>query len=556
MTPEETQDLDDLTLEYEDNYPLFAREQLKIRPKKPGPPIPLEFNFVQTYVHKKLEKQKAKTGRVRALILKGRQQGISTEIEGRFFHLETFGEGLRAFILTHEQDATNNLFEMVERYQANVDPAFRNKAKISNAKEMLFEATDCGYKVGTAGTKGVGRSFTGQLFHGSEVAFWPHADTHSAGVIQAIPNEPGTEIILESTANGVGNYFHQAWLDAVNGKSEYQAIFIPWYWQFEYRAPYKGTEEVTPAELEEEAQLRERFGLDDNQIQWRRDKIDELKSKDKFKQEYPCHWREAFLFSGRKYFPAEALERQESHVREPIAVGVLEQSKDTLIFKEQSNGYLEIFEYPKEDEDYVIGGDIATGEAEGGPGSDDEGDANVGHVFKRGNRFEQVARFTPIGGADDMGRCSVLVAEYYGGRVPVGLERTGVGLTAVVAARDTGYKHLLHTAEGKEATTKAKKKTKLGWDTTPASRPGLCAKLLEGIRDGWLVLRSESTLSEFSTFITGSGGRPEGAEGCHDDEVFAAGIALQTMLRTKPIPRDDGEPSGPPMTGPLAWMVS
>ncbi len=58
---------------------------------------------------------------------------------------------------------------------------------------------------------------------------------HAAGVLQAVSDEPGTEIILESTANGVGNFFHRKWRDAETGKSDYIAIFIPWFWQQEYR---------------------------------------------------------------------------------------------------------------------------------------------------------------------------------------------------------------------------------------------------------------------------------------------------------------------------------
>ena len=81
------------------------------------------------------------------------------------------------------------------------------------------------------------RSSTIQLFHGSEVAFWPFAETHAAGVLQAVPNQPGTEIILESTANGVGNFFHKKWREAETGRSEYLAIFVPWHWQDEYRLP-------------------------------------------------------------------------------------------------------------------------------------------------------------------------------------------------------------------------------------------------------------------------------------------------------------------------------
>ena len=86
-----------------------------------------------------------------------------------------------------------------------------------NSKELIFGVLDSGYKLGTAENKSAGRSSTIQLFHGSEVAFWPNAAEHAKGIMQAIPDAFNTEAILESTANGVGNYFHQQWQKAEAG---------------------------------------------------------------------------------------------------------------------------------------------------------------------------------------------------------------------------------------------------------------------------------------------------------------------------------------------------
>jgi hypothetical protein len=105
----------------------------------------------------------------------------------------------------------------------------------ANAKELAFDVLDSGYSVGTAGTKAVGRSRTLQLFHGSEVAFWPNAGDHFAGVMQAVPDLPGTEVILESTGHGVGGEFHERWQMAEAGIGDYEAIFVPWFWSDEYR---------------------------------------------------------------------------------------------------------------------------------------------------------------------------------------------------------------------------------------------------------------------------------------------------------------------------------
>jgi intein/homing endonuclease len=143
----------------------YAKANLKIKTKE-GKILPLEFNDPQIYIHEQLEKQLAETGKIRALILKGRQQGASTYTEGRFYWRTSLNFGKQAYILTHEQAATDNLFNMAKRYHDNGHPGLKPSTGASNAKEMLFDKLDSGYKVGTAGSKAVGRSGTIQFFHG------------------------------------------------------------------------------------------------------------------------------------------------------------------------------------------------------------------------------------------------------------------------------------------------------------------------------------------------------------------------------------------------------
>lgn len=283
-----------------DEYPHYAEKCLRIRPKDPrAGNQPFVLNKAQRYLHERLEEQRQRTGKVRALVLKGRQQGISTYVGGRFYHRVTHSRGLRCFILTHEQEATNNLFGMVDRYHENCPELVKPSTGAANAKELYFDLLDSGYAVGTAGTKAVGRSQTVQLFHGSEVAFWPNAATHFSGVIQAIPDLPGTEIILESTANGVGGEFHSRWQQAERGEGDYIAIFIPWFWQPEYRRQVPDGFVLT----EEEREYQAAYGLDLEQIAWRRNKIDDdLKDAVLFKQEYPANSAEAFQLSGHDSF--------------------------------------------------------------------------------------------------------------------------------------------------------------------------------------------------------------------------------------------------------------
>lgn len=148
-----------------DSFEFYAPRALKIRTKD-GRMQPFTLNKAQMLLHMTAEKQRADKGWVRIIVVKGRQQGISTYIEGRFYWRVTHRKGAQAFILTHEQPATDNLFKMAERYHENCPPEIRPATGASNAKELSFPKIDSGYKVGTAGSKGTGRSSTIQYFHG------------------------------------------------------------------------------------------------------------------------------------------------------------------------------------------------------------------------------------------------------------------------------------------------------------------------------------------------------------------------------------------------------
>jgi hypothetical protein len=57
-----------------DNFTHYASKCLRIRTKS-GSVEPFLLNKAQLHIHAELERQKGETGKVRALILKGRQQG-------------------------------------------------------------------------------------------------------------------------------------------------------------------------------------------------------------------------------------------------------------------------------------------------------------------------------------------------------------------------------------------------------------------------------------------------------------------------------------------------
>lgn len=309
-----------------DDFAWYAPRCLTIRTKDAGLQQ-LELNSAQLHIHHIAEKQLAATGRVRIIVLKGRQQGMSTYIEGRFYWKTTHLKGQRAYILTHEADATANIFAIVARYQEHCPPEVRPHTDRDSGKELNFDGLDSGYKVGTAGTKGTGRSSTIQFFHGSEVAFWPHAETHATGVMQAIPGTSG-EVFLESTSDGMGNYFHATWVKAVAGLNGFIAVFIPWFIQAEYVLPFPEGTRLDDDELE----YQELYDVSDPHMLWRRQKITELKNGiDDFKREYPATPQEAFESAGyRQLIPTEHVARAVANMkmepriepRGPMVMGV------------------------------------------------------------------------------------------------------------------------------------------------------------------------------------------------------------------------------------------
>ncbi len=277
-----------------DDFPMFARECLKVRTKK-GEILPFIMNRTQLEIHRLIEDQRARTGWVRAIILKGRQQGASTYVAGRYYHRASLRSGVNVYILAHEQPASDTLFGIVDRYH-RLNPLAPSVGK-SNIKELEFDKLDSSYAVATAGAKAGGRSKALSLFHGSEVAFWPNPKDHFAASVQGVPLVAGTEVILESTSAGGSGEFYSRYQEAETGGSDYISIFTPWFWDDGYRRPVEGDFELR-AEAEEgemsEGEYAQTYQLTMGQMFWRRKKIEELRSPLLFRREYPADAAEAW----------------------------------------------------------------------------------------------------------------------------------------------------------------------------------------------------------------------------------------------------------------------
>lgn len=308
------------------DFPWVAQNNLRIRDKS-GQLVPFKLNRAQRYIYERAKDQQRRKGKIRLVVLKGRQQGLSTFISGFLYHRTIYNPGTLTFIFAHDSDGSSSLYGMVKTfYEQSAAHDIRPPLGASNAKELLFPDIGSGYKVGTAGTSGLGRSKTIQQLHWSEVAYSPNCEEHARGILQAVPDLADTAIFLESTSNGEGDFFHRQCTLAAKGESDYELVFIPWYWQDEYRADAAGFVAIGKQEGQDYTSEQEyldifaKDGLTAEHLAWRRKKIKSEFQGDvvRFMREYPFTPDEAFMASADDCFIKPMLVRR-ARAQAPIA---------------------------------------------------------------------------------------------------------------------------------------------------------------------------------------------------------------------------------------------
>lgn len=489
---------------YED-FSFYASKALYIRTKE-GSVETLVLNEAQKIFFEKVSKQLQETGKVRVVVLKGRQQGLSTCIEGMIYWWVSQHKAQKAIVMTHQAESTKALFDMVKRYHEHCPEILKPHTKYSSRKELNFDLLDSSYMVATAGGEGVGRGETLQLAHLSEAAFYPPATgkENINGLMQAIPNAKGTMIFVESTANGVGNPFHTIWQNAVEGKSEFEPIFIPWFVQSEYREPVPANFERTP----DEEELVEKYGLDDEQLMFRRRKI-AVNGPEMFMQEYPCCAEEAFLTSGRPVFNTHQLQNTLDATPPIISRLALEGDE----WAEHPRGELLLYKHHDPGENYYIGADVSMGIR--------GGDWAVAQVLD--SKKEQVAVFRAQIHPDYYATVLEKMG-YWFNTAKIAVENNNHGiLTCTRLGKDLNYPNFYTEASVDKLTDH--ETVTLGFRTTVKTKPLIIDKLRASIRDSEMKLNDKTTIRELMTYVVTEEGKMEAEKGCHDDCVMSLAIA-------------------------------
>ena len=521
-----------LLMKMKNDRPWYMSHFLKIRNKE-AQLVPFVLNDAQLLFDAEIKKCEEQGRLKRFIILKARQMGFSTYTEGLLFHRTTQNPFTNSMIITQEDKATQNLFNMSKLYYEELPTALKPMIKYSNGKELVFEnptndpiekKRNPGLRskitVATAGTVEVGRSATIHNLHASEVAFFPDASTTMLGLLQCVPDTLNSCVVLESTANGVGGYFYDIWQKACRGENDFIPLFYPWFTDIHYQKPFTSTSEKENFEKtldDYEVALMNRNNLTLEQMNWRRHTIANKCAGDKelFMQEYPSTPEEAFIASGRPVFNIPALRKYLEHANEGIRGYIKENT-----FLQDEKGYVEIWKEPKPNAYYVIGADVAEGLV--------EGDYSVAQVLDEDCNV--VARWHGHIDPDLFGIELVNLARYYNDAY-LAIENNNHGLTTIKSVQRQEYWNLFFSKTYDRFSDTITKK--LGWSTNGKTKPMMIDKLAEFVREFYIGIQDKLTIQELLTYIIEDNGKTNAQEGCHDDCVTSLAIALQAWLEGK-----------------------
>lgn len=467
------------------------------------------------------------------IIPKARQLGISTYVEARFLVKCLTVKGTHAAIVSHEKQATIRLLRRVKFFitQLEKDGVTVVNREYDSASEITFPDLNSSLYIGTAGQKSFSRGDMLTDFHGSEVAFWPNAAVLMQGVLGALT--PNAEVFLESSANGMGGYFYDKVTQADEaqnkgtGTSPFMLHFFPWNMAQEYRRKALPGTLWSPHELF----IRTQYNLDEDQLTWRRWKLSAYNSEEEFTQEFPLSLEEAFIVSGTCYFDKFALRMYQRQMKEPVAVGTVEELGETARFNRLEEGSLTVWQWPLSGVEYLITVDCSEGiEA-------DDTDASCGQVINR-ESFVQAAilhgKLDPI----EMANRIYALGHFY--KWPwVAVEDNGPGLACLLKLRELGYPKLyMHRRLDLDTQQETQK---LGWHTDQKTRPLILSELKQVIKHQTIRLLDKETLRELTTFCRQSDGGYRANAGCHDDRVMALAIAvyLHKLLPYRPDQEDE-----------------
>jgi len=605
---------DEVAERLREDTPFYARHLLKIADKR-GQIVPFNFSPAQIALDAALEKQRAEGKPMRAVILKARQIGFSTAVQGKLIQRATTRPNYNVVVVAHDRDTGAKLYRIGKRMYDLLpdDPAWKPELAgtrrgrelhfLNGGKRALSQGggfPDSVYLVDTAGEFQAGRGGTYQAVHASEAAFWDDLVTKLTALKNAVPSHPDSMFIIESTANG-HNDFKGLWDDAEAGVNDYVPFFWPWWKEEQYSLPFANEDEKARFRIGDTSQSRfaegeqelfdpgpidsmtgEHCPLTVEQLHWRRRTIaNESSGKfEQFMQEYPATPQEAFVASARQVFDPHLMRgvlirTRISDPRDPSpdgpALGKLvatKQSRRTLPSGDTVSipGAAKFVPASKlqlgEASDWRFWHDPASpytdqaviGVDVSGGAPEVEGAQPAYHAIEviDHKTREQLAEYRSRVDSDLLAEQIYLACLHFN-RPWCAIEITGSWGVPPADRLWRGYHYPFMYFRHSVGKKMDRQENQLGWDTNARTRPLLLAHAAELLREDTHGIKSFGLAMEMSTLVREESGKIAPERGKYSDRFMAWAIA-QYVAQTQPLKRDFSKPAPQQIRDPVtAW---
>lgn len=546
------------------DFEYWAYTLATIEEKGAGRDIPFMLNRAQRYYLKRLEELRLAGKPIDIILLKARQWGGSTLTQLYMLWIQlVHRKNWHSVICGQYESQANTVAGMLSKVISNYPTWASSGIQVKTSpyersqKTRVINTTGCRYSIGSTENPDALRSQNISLAHLTEVGLWKATDGKKPedlvqSIFGSILSGPYTVKVLESTAKGVGNYFHRTWLSAMEHKNNFTPVFIPWFMIDIYSEyiDHKKYNEFIATMTEYEHELFE-LGATLEAIAWYRTKSSEITDRWRMCSEYPSTASEAFQSTGRRIFPTKYVEQTRRMTADPVCYGEFiakgikgKSALDGIVFEERQDtpdheNILKVWALPDDTQRYhdryVVSVDIG--------GVSEKADFSCIKVADRLPMLE--AQGVPEIVAEWHGHIehdlliwkAVQIASAYGCALLVVESNTletegteGDNFDYVLDEVVEYYNNLYSRTSPEQI--KQGMPVKYGFHTNPKTKPTIINYLKSAMRDCLYIERSLPTTFEMDTYELKENGKEMGAaDGCHDDYLMATAILVYVCYK-------------------------